>query len=432
MNKKNNMAFFYIFIVSVFLLFSGLFLLLMWGVKENDRLYIRYSMEKTVSDFMAAMSRGDLESFFAESSGVKGFGVYSSSGEAISFVGEGPRRIEIQKVQDRKELFFYDSSERTFTLIRPFGPMGMMDRRGPGRHKGPDKEGMFRPPPPDGSPGRPHLYVFIEVYARKYYNYLRRLFTVISFLIPLVFLGILVAFAWVYRKSVLYKKRMEEREKLASLGEVSRTLSHEIKNPLGAIRIQSAYLKKIIASEHKQELSVIDHEVERLTLLTNRIGDFLRDPLGSPSEIEIISFLKDLASKYSDPVDIKESFEEKMFIFFDYHRLRSICENIIQNGLESYPDEETGKSVTVRIKRDRNHCIIRVTDRGRGLPEQFEKRIYDPYFTTKTKGSGIGLAITKRFIEAAGGSINFEREKEGGTTVQIVFKIGRKNENPGC
>jgi two-component system sensor histidine kinase HydH len=103
-------------------------------------------------------------------------------------------------------------------------------------------------------------------------------------------------------------------------------------------------------------------------------------------------------------------------VLIDEDRIRSVLENILRNALESGGrPEETGAS----IKKADSLVIISIYDRGSGIPEENMKRIFDPFFTSKSTGTGIGLSISKRFVEAAGGIITVKNRDGGGVMVTI-------------
>jgi two-component system sensor histidine kinase HydH len=102
----------------------------------------------------------------------------------------------------------------------------------------------------------------------------------------------------------------------------------------------------------------------------------------------------------------------------DSGRARSVFENIITNAMESGgAAEECGAA----LERDGDRITARIFDRGRGIAEADLKRVFDPFFTTKSSGTGIGLAVSRRFLEAAGGSISIENRPGGGALVKVVL-----------
>lgn len=210
-------------------------------------------------------------------------------------------------------------------------------------------------------------------------------------------------------------------ESLAQLGAATRTLLHEIKNPLSAMAIQSALLRSEIPQQFHGDLDILDHEIQRLTNLTKSVGEFLKNPLGTDCEIELISFIHDIIQLF--PTDIKFHYDsfKNVFIVFDKDRARSVIENLIKNACESSSIHNPQVEIFIKSDRKKNRIALEICDRGNGIPKAVKDKIFDPFFTTKQNGSGIGLAISKQFIEARNGSLKLLDRTGGGTVAKIVL-----------
>lgn len=108
-----------------------------------------------------------------------------------------------------------------------------------------------------------------------------------------------------------------------------------------------------------------------------------------------------------------------MYVSFDRNRLRTVLENLLKNAAES-GGEATPFSIFLQASRQR--VEVRIVDRGSGFPDELREKIFDPFYTTKVKGSGIGLAISKRFVESQGGVLHLENAREGGTEARVSLK----------
>jgi two-component system sensor histidine kinase HydH len=216
------------------------------------------------------------------------------------------------------------------------------------------------------------------------------------------------------------------------LGTAASTLAHEIKNPLHSIKLQTGILNKMLGTEGAglEEISRIDEEVNRLSALTYRVNDYLRDAKGSPEAIDLARIIEETSMRLCGRSILEGtadghsvSFRPKVSanVFMDSGRARSVFENIITNAMESGgPVEECGAA----LERDGDRITALVFDRGRGIAEADLKRVFDPFFTTKSSGTGIGLAVSRRFLEAAGGSISVENRPGGGALVKVVLPCG--------
>jgi two-component system sensor histidine kinase HydH len=179
-----------------------------------------------------------------------------------------------------------------------------------------------------------------------------------------------------------------------------------------------ALLKKTLSEEHKEDLQVIEGEVNRLTQLTNKISDFLRNPLGHPEVVNVDEFFEMLIKAFDVPIAYTS--ERPLSILIDPDRMRSIFENILKNAVES--NEGNDAHVEVSVATGKKHVIhITVKDRGIGIKKSDMRKIFDPFYTTKIYGSGIGLSISQQFVRARGGSIHLRGREGGGTIVEVIL-----------
>jgi len=226
----------------------------------------------------------------------------------------------------------------------------------------------------------------------------------------------------IYRSNRKYRQTLAKQENLVNLGEAARTLAHEIKNPLSAITLQMALLKKTLPESSRDDLMVVDQEVRRLTQLTNKVSDFLRNPIGNPERIDVALLIDSLRHTFFDSVRIVPHSLHPAYISFDPERARSVFENLIKNALESCQDHDP--EVEVEITKDRRRmCHIYIRDRGEGIAEENMEKIFDPFFTTKIHGSGIGLSICRQFVKARGGNLKLYAREGGGTVAEVILPL---------
>jgi two-component system sensor histidine kinase HydH len=268
--------------------------------------------------------------------------------------------------------------------------------------------------------GRNYVYITISHWA--YW----RTVTITNILYPLSVLGLLVlalAVRSLYVRNLEYRGRIEAQQNLVVLGTAASTLAHEIKNPLHSIKLQTGILKKMLGENDPglEEINHIDEELDRLSMLTYQINDYLRDAKGNPETIDLAEVIKEISIRLYGRSILDEASvlpEASAKVFMDSGRARSVFENIITNAMESGgPPEECGAV----LEQDGNMITARIFDRGRGIATANLKRIFDPFFTTKSSGTGIGLVVSRRFLEAAGGSISVENRPDGGALVKVVL-----------
>ena len=241
---------------------------------------------------------------------------------------------------------------------------------------------------------------------------------------PAAFALLALAFSvrFLYLRNREYRERIEAQRNLVVLGTAASTLAHEIKNPLLSIRLQTGILEKTFPQTGAEEIGLINQEVDRLSTLAYRVNDYLREARGNPVPLNLYDLAEETSRRLCGKNIIRDGSIRDALIFAGPGRIRSALENIIRNALESgSPPEELGLS----LSRDRAAVTLEVFDRGAGIDPAGLKgdppRIFDPFFTSKSTGTGIGLSICKRFIEAAGGTIAAENRDGGGVSVRLIF-----------
>ncbi len=333
---------------------------------------------------------------------IVGVGIYQAGGEGITHYGSAPPSIS----PDQKESTEIDEAKQTITVI-----LSRTDR-------GEDHNPRY-------------IYVEVDIHDQLQRFSFARSVSIFSIFFLMV---IMLIFIYLYRRNLNYRKKIAVQERLVHLGEAARTLSHEIKNPLSAIRLQTGYLRRTLPEKSRASINIIEEEVERLSHLSRRVSDFLKDPEGCKEQIDIYKFIGDLAAKFSYPIRLKPFDTNGVFIPADKERLRSIFENIFQNAVESMLTEkdtqaqEVGelKPIEVTLNLERSGLIIDICDNGGGIGGHKKEHLFDPFFTTKSRGSGLGLFIARRFIEALNGRISLSARKPAGTKVSVILPLRKR------
>ena len=370
--------------------------------RERNKLLAQYEAERIASGLFLivaqAMAGGEVDPTLTEP--IIRAATYDAAGRVERIrIGEVPPRLDPALLAPGEDRFEYDRAQRSLTLYR---------RRW--RPQDPRLE-------PDGRRGRRGFldrneFILLEVDASDYFR-AERQWLAAQVASPLLIAGLVGGVASLVHNNARFRRRLDAQRQLVQLGEAARTLTHEIKNPLSAIRLQSALLRRT-AGATAAELKVIDEEVDRLAALGDRVSDFLRDPAGNPETIVLNGLLTELKQRHPGlRVEVPPT---PLAVRFDRERLRSAVGNLIRNAEESGGD---GAPVEVIATANGRAVTLSVLDRGGGIaPEQLQ-RVFDPFFTTKSKGSGIGLPITLRFIEAAAGSLELVPRPGGGTEARV-------------
>ena len=213
-----------------------------------------------------------------------------------------------------------------------------------------------------------------------------------------------------------YQAALVQHREVLQFAEASRTLSHELQNPLAAILLQTALLKRAAGGEPAAEVSVIEEEALRMSALVARVRDFLKDPAGQAERVNLVDLASTLQGRFAVEVGLTIEGGAPMTVLFDPHRLRSVVENLLKNAVESGPNPKPN----LRLSRPKPGWLrLEVTDSGSGFTADSLKNALNPFFTTKTTGTGIGLSIADGFVRAAGGRLKLENRQEGGARVTL-------------
>jgi len=238
------------------------------------------------------------------------------------------------------------------------------------------------------------------------------------------------------------RERMEEAnrkliqaEKLASIGRISATIAHEIRNPLTSVKLN---IQKILQSTQLDEI-----EEEHLRISQEGIGqiekfireflDFTRSSELNLDRFSIEQILEESIKMMSDSLDQKKINIEKNFqeglplALVDGDRLRLVFLNILRNAYEVV--DERGKisvSLSLREEDGARKIRIEISDNGQGIPEEDWENIFEPFYTTKSTGAGLGLAIARKIIEEHKGSIKVIKKEGRGTSFEILIPYGRE------
>lgn len=205
------------------------------------------------------------------------------------------------------------------------------------------------------------------------------------------------------------EKKLLQSERLAAVGEAVAHVAHEIKNPLMIIGGFSNQMKQRLRDEKDlQRLDMILEEVRRLEGLVANLGDFTKEYRLVKRPANINAVLRDVLEIMSG-VCSPEKYTFKPFlsnevreIHCDPDKLKQVFINIISNGLEAMAD---GGAISVTTERIPNGIEVRITDEGTGIPESDLEHIFEPFYTTRERGAGLGLSISYKIVEAHKGEI---------------------------
>ena len=226
---------------------------------------------------------------------------------------------------------------------------------------------------------------------------------------------------------------LQRQERLASLGVLTAGVAHEIRNPLAAIRFRLYSLRRSLPSSQadNEDLTIIDGEIQRLDRIVKDFLQFARpsDPDLQPIEVgSLLDFVGELlhADLERRRVRLERVSGPPLTVRADRQQLQQVLINLVQNAAEAM---EPGGVVTLtarsgaarRARRVESVVLMEVADSGKGLAPEMGQRIFDPFFSTKEGGTGLGLPMAARLVELNGGFLQFASQPQRGSTFTIVL-----------
>jgi PAS domain S-box-containing protein len=226
------------------------------------------------------------------------------------------------------------------------------------------------------------------------------------------------------------QQELVQKERLAVLGQLTATVSHEIRNPLGTIANSLYLLKKSLSGPEHAHLArpvmLAERNVERCDNIISELLDFSRKRPIQKKPLEIDRWLTELFRELALPkgVHLHCHLSANEAVPADGERLRRVMVNVITNALQAFDEvPQSEKILEVETRILDNRCEIKVRDNGPGMSDEVLERIFEPMFSTKNFGVGLGVPIIKNILEAHGGGVKYFSAPGKGTTVVMWLPL---------
>jgi len=225
-------------------------------------------------------------------------------------------------------------------------------------------------------------------------------------------------------------KKLVQAEKLASIGRISATIAHEIRNPLTSLKLN---IQKVLQNDHLDEtdqehLNLSQEGINQIEKFIKELLNFTRVSELNLARFSIVQILEESIKMMIDSLGEKKVLLEPEFeddlpqVLVDGDKLRQVFTNILRNALEAV--EEEGKisvSLSLLEEGEKRKIEVKISDNGCGIPEEDWENIFEPFYTTKPSGFGLGLSNARKIVELHKGSIRVVKKRGRGTSFEILL-----------
>jgi PAS domain S-box-containing protein len=230
------------------------------------------------------------------------------------------------------------------------------------------------------------------------------------------------------------RKNLEEQvvgqKQMATIGQVAATVSHELRNPLGAISNSMAFLRQMTANRQlgvEKALDRVDRNIERCNTIITDLLEYTKEL--NRTATPIATWLTDLLGEYAlpDGVLLERDLRADDEVVIDREKFRQVVINLVENAAQALKDpawdapDGHERRISVRAESAGPHVRLAVSDTGPGIPAHVLPRIFEPLFTTKSFGVGLGLPTVRQIVEQHGGTLHVESAADAGTTFTIFL-----------
>jgi nitrogen fixation/metabolism regulation signal transduction histidine kinase len=229
--------------------------------------------------------------------------------------------------------------------------------------------------------------------------------------------------------------RLAQSEREGAWREMARQVAHEIKNPLTPMKLNIQFLQQAMRNDNpnikeltnKVSASIIE-QIDNLSYIASEFSNFAKMPEAKPEELDLCALLYKAAELYINDTQINlhiTTNAECVTIYSDRSQLLRVFTNLLENAKQAIPPERQGQ-INITVTAGDEDVVIAIQDNGNGISEEVAQRIFQPYFTTKSSGTGLGLAMTRKIIEFWKGAIWFDSKEGEGTTFFIKLPVLRE------
>ncbi|MBS1615671.1 MAG: hypothetical protein JST06_06085 [Bacteroidetes bacterium] len=226
---------------------------------------------------------------------------------------------------------------------------------------------------------------------------------------------------------------LARHERESAFREMARQVAHEIKNPLTPMSLYVQRLERALASHEPDALAMAERvckslleQINNLSVIATEFSEYARMAPSKMERLALGTLIQNVAAPFSAQANLSILFEipnERVEVMADRSQMVRVLTNLIKNATQAIPEERAGR-IVISLSKEARQAIIRVSDNGSGIRPDLQEKLFTPYFTTKSSGTGLGLAMSRQILESWGGSIGFETRVGEGTTFKVCVPFG--------
>lgn len=413
MRGRNFLLFFYLPFLGILVIFFILSSLNRTYIKNKTEDLVKEQLQAAAEIFAANISHFLREDYsvneiFESYSGKEDIYYIALLDEEKNILGwstrfEGYLPLSLQAAEDEESWVIDSPAGKIFNLFSPFSP----------------EEGKIY-----------FLYIGYSLEnLEEMIAYSRRNFFLIFGLISIIGIVFFLGLYQLQRHYIEKKKEAEdekrEKERYREISAFTSGVAHEIKNPLNSLSLLFELLDKKVPRELQNDVELGKEEIQKVSGIIDQFSISLK-PLSLKKEkfplAEMVSEVRDsLLKEFSTgQVEIHYSESSSILLNADKGLMKQALLNLLRNSLEA---SEEGR-ISIHVRKRKKKVEMKIDDSGRGIPEEDHDRIFEPFFSTKKKGMGIGLYLTKKIIETHEGEIAVQSQTGQGTTFFIQIPGG--------
>ena len=226
----------------------------------------------------------------------------------------------------------------------------------------------------------------------------------------------------------VFENQLKQNEKLAAVGSLAAGIAHEIRNPLAGISGSIQMLSEETTDPiQKKLMGIVLREIDRLNLLISEFLDYAKPEKIPDTEVNLAKVVDEVVTSLKQHPDLSADFKWKVdlkpaFIIGITEKLKQALLNIIINAIQAMKNSKNS-DLEIKLLQNATHATLTIKDSGTGMTDENRKKMFEPFHTTKAKGTGLGLAVTHKILELHKAQIDVKSELNIGTEFIIIFPL---------